>query len=88
MSATLTFVPDLTTGNRSGSVIIRAKTPLRISFAGGGTDFPHWFEHSPGAVLCTTITQYARVTLYPREDKEVRIRSADLGHTVLSLIHI
>jgi D-glycero-alpha-D-manno-heptose-7-phosphate kinase len=82
MSATLTFVPDLSTNVRGGSVIIRAKTPLRISFAGGGTDFPHWFETKPGAVLCTTVSQYARVTLYPREDKEVRIRSADLGHTI------
>jgi D-glycero-alpha-D-manno-heptose-7-phosphate kinase len=55
---------------------------LRISFAGGGTDFPHWFENRPGAVLCTTVSQYARVTLYPREDKEVRIRSVDLGYAV------
>lgn len=82
MSATLTFIPDFSAANRGGSVIIRAKTPLRISFAGGGTDFPHWFETHPGAVLCTTVSQYARVTLYPREDKEVRIRSADLGHTI------
>src|SRR6266436_252306 len=60
--------------------IIRAKAPLRISFAGGGTDFPHWYDHRPGAVLCSTINHYARVTLYPREDEGVRIRSADLGY--------
>src|SRR5450755_2416363 len=84
MSANLTFVPELTPALDStrGPVIIRARTPLRISFAGGGTDFPHWFEHRPGAVLCTTVSQYARVTLYPRDDKEVRIRSVDLGYAV------
>jgi D-glycero-alpha-D-manno-heptose-7-phosphate kinase len=63
-------------------VIIRAKAPVRISFAGGGTDFPHWFDIQPGAVLCSTISHYARVTLYPRPGKEVRIRSVDLGYMV------
>ena len=63
-------------------MIIRAKTPVRISFAGGGTDFPHWFENRPGAVLCSTISHYARVALYPRADKEVCIRSVDLGYMV------
>jgi D-glycero-alpha-D-manno-heptose-7-phosphate kinase len=84
MAANLTFTPGLnpTSESRSGPNIIRARTPLRISFAGGGTDFPHWFEAQPGAVLCITVTQYARVTLYPREDREVRIRSVDLGYTV------
>jgi D-glycero-alpha-D-manno-heptose-7-phosphate kinase len=61
---------------------IRTKVPLRISFAGGGTDFPHWFDERPGAVLCSTISQYVRVTLYPRSDTEVRIRSVDLGYQV------
>jgi D-glycero-alpha-D-manno-heptose-7-phosphate kinase len=60
--------------------IIRAKAPMRVSFAGGGTDFPHWYNEHGGAVLCTTINHYARVTLYPREDQAVRIRSVDLGY--------
>ena len=60
--------------------IVRAKAPVRISFAGGGTDFPHWYTKNRGAVLCTTINHYARVTLYPREDQGVRIRSVDLGY--------
>jgi D-glycero-alpha-D-manno-heptose-7-phosphate kinase len=62
--------------------IIRAKAPLRISFAGGGTDLPHYYERHGGAVLSSTINRYAYVTLYPREDAEVRIRSLDLGHLV------
>jgi D-glycero-alpha-D-manno-heptose-7-phosphate kinase len=60
--------------------IIRAKAPVRVSFAGGGTDFPHWYDKHHGGVLCTTINHYARVTLYPRKDQAVRIRSVDLGY--------
>lgn len=83
MSATTTFLPDSFTVNRDpNAVIIRAKSPVRISFAGGGTDFPHWYEMHGGAVLCATITQYARAALYPRADREVRIRSVDLGYMV------
>jgi D-glycero-alpha-D-manno-heptose-7-phosphate kinase len=62
--------------------IVRTKTPVRISFAGGGTDFPHWYDERGGAVLCSTINHYARVTLYPRSDQAVRIRSVDLGYMV------
>ena len=65
-----------------GGGIIRAKSPLRISFAGGGTDLAHWYEERPGAVLSSTINRYAYVTLYPRDDSEVRIRSLALGYTV------
>ncbi len=65
-----------------GEGFIRSKVPLRISFAGGGTDFPHWYCEHSGAVLCSTISQYARATLYPRSDKEIRIRSVDLGYMV------
>jgi D-glycero-alpha-D-manno-heptose-7-phosphate kinase len=62
--------------------IIRAKSPLRISFAGGGTDLAHWYQSNPGAVINSTINRYAYVTLYPREDHEIRIRSVDLGYSI------
>ena len=62
--------------------MIRAKAPVRISFAGGGTDFPHWYDDNGGATLSATINHYARVTLYPRQDQAVRIRSVDLGYMV------
>ena len=62
--------------------IIRAKAPLRISFAGGGTDLPHWYEEHGGAVFSSTINRFAYVTLYPRDDRDVRIRSLDLGYMV------
>jgi len=61
---------------------IRAVAPLRISFVGGGTDFPHYFEEHGGAVLSATIDHEVRVTIVPREDRQVIVRSLDLGHLV------
>lgn len=43
--------------------MIFVSAPLRISFLGGGTDFPGWFETKRGAVLSTTINQYVHVIL-------------------------
>jgi D-glycero-alpha-D-manno-heptose-7-phosphate kinase len=62
--------------------IIRAKAPLRLSFAGGGTDLPHYFEEHGGAVLSSTINRYAYVTVFARQDTDIRIRSLDLGQLV------
>ena len=61
---------------------VRAAAPLRISFVGGGTDFPHYFRREGGAVLSATIDHYAWVTIQRRPDREIRIRSHDLGHLV------
>jgi D-glycero-alpha-D-manno-heptose-7-phosphate kinase len=38
--------------------MIITRTPLRISFFGGGTDYPAWFQEHGGAVLATTIDKY------------------------------
>jgi len=43
--------------------MIISKTPFRISFFGGGTDYPVWFEKNGGAVLSTTIDKYCYITL-------------------------
>jgi D-glycero-alpha-D-manno-heptose-7-phosphate kinase len=61
---------------------ITATAPLRISFVGGGTDFPHYYQRHGGAVLSATIDHAAHVTLTSRDDRQVRIRSLDLGHLV------
>lgn len=58
---------------------IRAKTPLRVSFAGGGTDVPPYPEKEGGCVLNATIDSYAWGSLRPREDGRIRIESVDLG---------
>jgi D-glycero-alpha-D-manno-heptose-7-phosphate kinase len=61
---------------------VRATAPLRISFVGGGTDFPHYFARHGGAVLSATIDHCAHVDITARPDRQVRIRSLDLGHLV------
>src|SRR5438128_12010697 len=43
--------------------LIVTSTPLRISFAGGGTDLPEFYERQFGAVLNTAIDQRLYVTL-------------------------
>lgn len=44
-----------------GMVVTR--TPVRVSFAGGGTDLPEYYEQGEGVVLSTTIRQHVYVTL-------------------------
>src|SRR5438105_1310779 len=39
--------------------MIISRTPVRISFFGGGTDYPAWSDEHGGAVLSTTIDKYA-----------------------------
>jgi D-glycero-alpha-D-manno-heptose-7-phosphate kinase len=58
-------------------MLIRAKAPLRISFAGGGTDVPPFPEREGGLVLNATINRYAYGTLSPREDDRIGIESVD-----------
>jgi D-glycero-alpha-D-manno-heptose-7-phosphate kinase len=55
--------------------IIRGKTPLRISFAGGGTDMPYFFEEYGGAVINTTIDKYCKITARKRGDSNLVIDS-------------
>jgi D-glycero-alpha-D-manno-heptose-7-phosphate kinase len=43
--------------------MIISKTPFRISFFGGGTDYPVWFEKYGGAVLSTSIDKYCYITV-------------------------
>jgi D-glycero-alpha-D-manno-heptose-7-phosphate kinase len=42
--------------------MIISRAPLRISFFGGGTDFPEYFSKENGAVLATAIDKYSYVT--------------------------
>jgi len=42
--------------------MIISRTPLRISFFGGGTDFPDWYNQSRGKVISTSIDKYSYVT--------------------------
>lgn len=57
----------------------RARSPVRISFGGGGSDLTHFFAGEGGAVINTTISLYSHATLRIRDDKQVIIHSRDLG---------
>ena len=43
--------------------MIITRAPFRISFFGGGTDYPEWFENYGGAFLSLSIDKYAYITL-------------------------
>ena len=42
--------------------MIITKTPYRISFFGGGSDYPSWYRKNGGAVLSTTIDKHIYIT--------------------------
>ncbi len=42
--------------------MIISRTPFRISFLGGGTDYPAWYREHGGAVIATTIDKYCYLT--------------------------
>lgn len=57
--------------------MIISRTPFRISFFGGGTDYPVWYEKYGGSVLSTTIDKYCYIStrhLPPFFDYKYRIR--------------
>lgn len=53
--------------------MIIVQTPLRISFFGGGTDFPGYFLNEGGCVLSSAINKYIFVTVKERFDNLLRI---------------
>ncbi|MCF8169442.1 MAG: CBS domain-containing protein [Rhodoferax sp.] len=63
-------------------VYARARSPVRISFGGGGSDLTHYFEGDRGAVISTAISLYSHATLRVRDDDKIIIQSRDLGETL------
>lgn len=53
--------------------MIIVQTPLRISFFGGGTDFPSFFMEEGGCVLSSAIDKYIFVTVKERFDRKLRV---------------
>jgi D-glycero-alpha-D-manno-heptose-7-phosphate kinase len=60
-------------------VLVRAKAPLRVSFAGGGTDVSPFPETEGGVVLSATIDRYVYGSLRTRADGTISIESVDFG---------
>lgn len=59
----------------------RAKSPVRISFGGGGSDISAYFNSYGGAVINTTISIYTHSTLRIRDDEKIFIHSRDLSES-------
>jgi D-glycero-alpha-D-manno-heptose-7-phosphate kinase len=53
--------------------VIIVQTPLRISFFGGGTDFPSFFMEEGGCVLSSAIDKYIFVSVKERFDNKLRV---------------
>jgi len=59
-------------GDDLTSVII-SKTPLRVSFVGGGTDLPDFCDEHGGAVVSTAIDKWIHVVVAPRFEGDLRV---------------
>jgi len=53
--------------------MIISRTPLRISFVGGGTDLPAFYEEHGGAVVSDAIDKWISVIVAPRFERDVRV---------------
>tara|TARA_B100000900_G_scaffold178194_1_gene151080 strand:- start:3665 stop:4642 length:978 start_codon:yes stop_codon:yes gene_type:complete len=53
--------------------MIISRAPLRMSFVGGGSDLPAYFQKNGGAVLSTSINKYVYVTVNKKFDNDIRI---------------
>ncbi len=72
--------------------MIISRTPLRMSFVGGGSDIPVFYRRHGGAVLSTTIDKYVYVNLNKKFDGGIRLayskteeatRLADIEHPIV-----
>lgn len=58
--------------------MIVTKTPLRVSFFGGGSDIPQFYESRPGLVISTTINKYIQIAANRCEPQHVRVVYSEL----------
>jgi len=75
-----------------GHPMIITRTPFRVSFFGGGSDYPAYYREHGGEVLSTTINQYCYITcryLPPFFDYKYRVRysRSELANTIDEIEH-
>ena len=68
--------------NESNRVISKAKSPVRITFSGGGTDLTTYFYKSDGVVFNATINKFTHAVLEKRSDNKINIKSYDLNEEI------
>jgi len=82
----LKFITKNTIPSRFEKLITaRSKSPVRISFGGGGSDTTAFFKDHNGAVINSTISLYSHCSLTKRTDSKIYIDSADLNINKLYL---
>lgn len=52
--------------------MIISRTPLRVSFVGGGSDLAAYYRHEPGAVVSVAINKYIYITVNAKFDHQIR----------------
>lgn len=72
------FIPE----KKEQKVFARAKSPVRISFGGGGSDISSYFTENKAAVINATISLFSHATLKIREDEKICISSLDLSDSI------
>src|SRR5262245_12276834 len=72
--------------------MIISRTPLRMSFVGGGSDMPQFYRREGGAVLSAAIDKYVYVNVNKKFDNGIRVayskneevsRVADVNHRLV-----
>ncbi len=68
--------------------MIISRTPIRISFVGGGTDIANFYREYGGEVISTAIDKYISVCITRRRNSQIAINTPDHRETVSHLDHI
>src|SRR5262249_5898153 len=63
----------LSQSSRRERRMIISRTPLRMSFVGGGSDLPSYYREYGGAVVSTAIDKYVYVTMNRKFDSGIRV---------------
>jgi D-glycero-alpha-D-manno-heptose-7-phosphate kinase len=72
---------------RRSSTHVRARAPLRLGLAGGGTDVSPYCDDFGGAILNITIPRFAYAFISPRDDNRVVFEATDLGTSETYELH-
>lgn len=69
--------------------MIICRTPLRMSFVGGGSDLPEYYKKKGGAVLSTSIDKYIYVSINKKFDEKIRLSysSTENVNNVINIKH-
>lgn len=63
-------------------IFARSKSPVRVSFGGGGSDTSAYFSKNKGAVINSTISIFSHATLKVRDDNIIKLNSLDLQDSI------